>query len=239
MSVPATTRFHAGQASVGEATGKEATALASAGTAEPTDEMLIARIQQDDQEALGQLFGRFARRVRSIAGRILRDAAEAEDLVQDFFLFIRRKAHVFNSSKGTAASWLVQMAYQRTLDRRRYLTARNFYADGESRVNLEDMLGKTILEDDYSAAMVFERTGLQKVLGKLSEDQRETIRLFFFEGQTLREISEKLGQSLGNVRNHYYRGLDRLRREMFRLNGRKRQGLNGMANNSADRDNED
>lgn len=222
MSVPATTRFRAGQASESEAAGKEATALASAGTAEPTDEMLIARIQQDDQEALGQLFARFAQRVRSIAGRILRDAAEAEDLVQDFFLFVRRRAHIFNSSKGTAASWLMHMAYQRTLDRRRYLTARNFYSHGKSRLNLEDMLGKPILEDDYSAAMVFERTGLQKVLGELSEDQRETIRLFFFEGHTLREISNKLGQSLGNVRNHYYRGLDRLRREMFRLDGRKR-----------------
>jgi RNA polymerase sigma-70 factor (ECF subfamily) len=48
----------------------------------------------------------------------------------------------------------------------------------------------------------------------LSEDQRETLRLYFFEGYTLAEISEKLGQPRGNIRNHYYRGLSRLRKQM-------------------------
>jgi RNA polymerase sigma-70 factor (ECF subfamily) len=52
----------------------------------------------------------------------------------------------------------------------------------------------------------------------LSEDQRETLRLHFFDGYSLAEISAKLAQPLGNVRHHYYRGLDKLREQMF---GRK------------------
>lgn len=52
-------------------------------------------------------------------------------------------------------------------------------------------------------------------MNALSVDQRETLRLHFFEGYTLLEISRKLGQPLGNVRHHYYRALDKLREEMF------------------------
>jgi len=83
------------------------------------------------------------------------------------------------------------------------------------------VVGNPTVENDYSAEVVFGRNGLQKVLTALSEDQRETLRLHFFEGYTLAEISEKLGQPLGNVRHHYYRGLDGLRKQMF---GRKVRG---------------
>jgi RNA polymerase sigma-70 factor (ECF subfamily) len=56
---------------------------------------------------------------------------------------------------------------------------------------------------------------LRKIDESLSEDQRKTIQLYFFEGYTLEEIAGRIGQSLGNVRNHYYRGLDRMRQIVF------------------------
>jgi len=77
------------------------------------------------------------------------------------------------------------------------------------------MVGSPTTEDDYSPEAVFGRNGLNKVVGALSEDQRETLRLHFFEGYTLKEISEKLGQPHGNVRHHYYRAIDKLRRHVF------------------------
>ncbi len=77
------------------------------------------------------------------------------------------------------------------------------------------MVGIPTTEHDYSPEAVFGRNGLEKLLGALSEDQRETLRLFFFEGYTLTEIGARIGQPLGNVRNHYYRGLDKLRKQMF------------------------
>jgi RNA polymerase sigma-70 factor (ECF subfamily) len=187
----------------------------------PADEDLLARIAQGDQEALGFLFQRYARVVRSIAARILRDAAEAEDLVQDLFLFIQRKCSIFDSSKSSAGSWIVHMAYQRTIERRRYLTTRHFYARAESENQADYVVGKPTVEQDYSAEAVFGRNGLEKVMAALSEAQRETLRLHFFEGYTLAEISAKLGEPLGNVRHHYYRGLDKLRKQMF---GRKVRG---------------
>jgi len=181
----------------------------------PSDEALFTRLQAGEQEALGCLFQRYARVVRSVAARILRDDTEAEDLVQDLFLFIQRKCKVFDCTKSSARSWIVQMAYHRAIERRRYLTTRQFYARLEIESNTVHMVGTPTAESDYSADAVFGRNGLSKVLKSLSEDQRETLRLHFFDGYTLLEISQKSGQPLGNVRNHYYRGLDKLRKQMF------------------------
>lgn len=190
-------------------------------THELQDEFLLTRIAKGDQEALGYLFQRYARVVRSIATRILRDAAEAEDLAQDLFLFVQRKCALFDSSKSSAGSWIVHMAYQRAIERRRYLATRHFYSSAEIQSTACHVVGNPTVENDYSAEAVFGRNGLEKVLGTLSEDQRETLRLHFFEGYTMTEISVKLAQPLGNVRHHYYRGLDKLRKQMF---GRKVQG---------------
>ena len=181
----------------------------------PSDEALITRLQAGEQEALGCLFQRYARVVCSVAARILRDTTEAEDLVQDLFLFIHRKCAIFDSSKSSARSWIIQMAYHRAIERRRYLTARQFYARAEIESNTSHMVGTPTAESDYSAEAVFGRNGLTKVLQSLSEDQRETLRLHFFDGYTFAEISQKVGQPLENVRHHYYRGLDKLRKQMF------------------------
>jgi RNA polymerase sigma-70 factor (ECF subfamily) len=182
---------------------------------EISDESLLAQIHIGDAEALAVLFQRYARLLRSVAARILRDAAEAEDLVQDLFLFIQRKCGIFDSSKSSARSWIIQMAYHRAIERRRFLTTRQFYTNTEIEKKGHQVVSKTATESDYSAEAVFGRNGLEKVLGELSEDQRETLRLHFFEGYTLREISERLGQTRANVRHHYYRGLERLRKEML------------------------
>src|SRR5882757_1688199 len=82
---------------------------------EPSDESLIGRICADDHEALGVLFRRYARLVWSIAHKILRDPEEAEDVTQELFLSIRRKAHVFDSNKGPARTLIVHMSYQHAI----------------------------------------------------------------------------------------------------------------------------
>jgi RNA polymerase sigma-70 factor (ECF subfamily) len=190
-------------------------------TTEHSDERLLSRLAVGDRDALDLLYRRYVRAIRSVARRILRDDAEADDLVQDVFLFIQSKSSIFDSSKSSAGSWIVQMAYQRAIERRRRLAARHFYKQEDLEQNANRMVGLATTEHDYSAEVVFGRNGLEKFVGELSEQQRETLQLYFFEGYTLSEISEKTGQPLGNVRNHYYRALDRLRRQMF---GRKVSG---------------
>ena len=182
---------------------------------EPSDEILIARVCSDDSDALGLLFSRYARLVWTIAHRILRNSEEADDLLQDLFLLVRRRASVFDSSKGSVRSLLIQMCYQRAFSRRRDLARQNFYNSGE------DMESVTIAKCSLSAPFYdesleahFGKMALQKAMEDLSLEQRETLRLCFFEGHTLEEIAERLGRSYGNVRHHYYRGLAKLRKHL-------------------------
>lgn len=217
MSSSATSRFPISSLAEVNVQTDCAVFKSSLAPADVSDEALMARLKDDDKEAFSVLFHRYVRVVRRICERILRDDTEAQDLTQDLFLFIQRKCGIFDSSKRSAGSWIVQMAYQRSIERRRYLTTRHFY----NRVDIEeahDVMKEIIVEHDYSPEAVFGRNGLEKVVGSLSEDQRETLRLYFFEGYTLSEIGVKTGQPLGNVRHHYYRALDKLRKEMF---GRK------------------
>jgi RNA polymerase sigma-70 factor (ECF subfamily) len=109
------------------------------------------------------------------------------------------------------------MASRRAISRRRYLTSRHFY----TRLDLDDEI--IDLADSRSGARRFEdsiegRLGngnLQRVFEVLSENQRQTLRLHFMEGYTLDEIAAKLGQTRGNIKHHYFRGLERLRKEIF------------------------
>jgi|GEM_PF-196516 len=201
---------------------------------QPSDEHLLARLCAGNVESLALLFSRYATAIRNIGWRILRDEAEADDLVQDLFLFLQQKGSIFDSSKSSAGSWIIHMAYQRAMDRRRRLVTRHFYRREDLRNETQSgacLVGIPTTENDYSPEAVFGRNGLEKLVGALSEDQRETLRLFFFDGYTLAEISEKLGQSLGNVRNHYYRALDKLRQQMFGRKVRVSEHRAGWADN--------
>jgi len=191
------------------------------GLEEPSDEVLLALIASRDQHALTCLFQRYARLIRSVATRVLRDESEADDLAQDIFLYIQQKCSGFDGSKSSARSWLVQVAYKKAIDRRRYLTFRGFYNHDDIEAGAARLVGMPTTEDDYSEERVFGRNGLEKVLDSLSADQRETLRLYFFDGYSLTEISERLCQPVGNVRHHYYRGLDKLRKQMFRSKVRR------------------
>lgn len=185
--------------------------------AEISDELLLAQVGQGIKEALAVLFRRHARAVRNVACRILRDEAEAEDLVQDVFIFLFRKAALFNPLHGTARSWIVQVAYHRAFDRRRYLHARRFYASPgleDAAENVADRCQERFFSE-WSLEGVWGKESAARLRELLSPAQLATIELHFFEGLTLEEIAERLGQTLANIRNHYYRGLEKLRKPAF------------------------
>jgi RNA polymerase sigma-70 factor, ECF subfamily len=193
---------------------------------ELSDECLMVRVGEKGGEALALLFRRYSRLVRGVSLRILRDASEADDLLQDIFLFVHRKAPIFDPHKCSVRSWIVQMTYQRAIDRRRYLQSRHFYTrlDLDGAEHMADSR-KGREEGELWTNLVGKAT-IGKLLDTLTEDQRNTIMLYFFEGHTFAEIAAKLDQSLGNIRNHYYRGLDKLRKQMFlgKLPGRNGYG---------------
>jgi RNA polymerase sigma-70 factor, ECF subfamily len=185
--------------------------------ADVSDEALMANICEGDKEALALLFRRYARIVRGVAYRVLRDSSEADDLLQDIFLLIHRLCKTFDSSKGPVRFWILQMTYRRAISRRRYLTSRHFYThlDLDQAANqLGDPVTRSGRCGDLMDGALDQRQTLQSWFAELSESQRQTLHLFFFEGYTFEEIASKLGQTVGNARNHYYRGLDKLRKQI-------------------------
>ena len=179
------------------------------------DEALIARIVIGEREAFSQLFHRFARPVRGVGRRILRNDSEADDLVQEVFLYIHRKSALFDSSRGSARSWIFQVAYTQAFLRKRQLRAHGLYTSGIPDKSPETAVHSNSGADyDQTVEGLFGRNGWRKVLESLTNEQRKTLRLHFFEGYTFTEIAEMLGQSYANVRNHHYRGLEKLRRHL-------------------------
>jgi RNA polymerase sigma-70 factor (ECF subfamily) len=182
-----------------------------------SDEVLLAHICQGDDEALTLLFRRYARLVRAVAFRVLGDPSEADDLLQDIFLLIHRKCANFDSAKGPARFWILRMTYYRAVSRRRYLDSRHFYI----QVNLEDAAKELpdprTITGGYADSIdgVLGNGSLERMFQGLSENQRRTLQLHFVEGYSLDEIATELGQSRGNVKHHYFRGLENLRKHIF------------------------
>jgi len=183
-----------------------------------SDELLLHRLASGDCEALSFLFRRYAKVAYGIARRILGDPSEAEDCVQEVFIYFHRKAGVFNSEKGGASSWIVQTIYHQALRHRMRLAERS----SRSGILIEHKSGHaptsaTAAEYERSLEWAVGTDKLREVMKSLTKDQRDTLRLHFFDGYTLSEIARKRGQSLGNVRHHFYRGLEKLRSSVFRV----------------------
>jgi RNA polymerase sigma-70 factor (ECF subfamily) len=184
-------------------------------TAALSDETLIAEICLGSREALALLFRRYARVVRGVALRVLKDTAEADDVLQDVFLLIHRLCRTFDISKASAQFWILQMTHRRAISRRRYLTSRHFYTQLELDEQSFEFAEPRCVHSDDPADSILAELDLQKMFGTLSEDQQQTLRLHFIEGYTLDEIAKMMGQTKGNIRHHSFRGLERLRKQIF------------------------
>ena len=174
-----------------------------------TDNQLMAHLSLGCNDALAMLFDRYERLVFSIALRIVRDSGEAEDVVQNVFLDIFRSVGQFNPSKGSAKIWILQYAYHRALNRQRHLNARKFYSQ-------ESIDGKEVGElGENSWYACYTKNELRRLvtraLARLGQRERQVIELAAYEGLSLREIANVTGETLGNVRHRYYRGLHKLR----------------------------
>ena len=141
----------------------------------------MARVCDGDRDALAALFRRYARIVRGLAFRVLRDASEADDLLQDIFLLVHRLCETFDSSKGSARFWILQMTYRRAISRRRYLTSRHFYShlDLDHAANqLGDLPPQSGGNEDAMNGALERKEMLHTRFAELSHSQRQTLQLF-------------------------------------------------------------
>lgn len=170
------------------------------------DQLLMRHLQSGNTDAFAVIFKRYHRLVHVTALRMLRDAAEAEDLTQSIFLEFYRNAGQFDAARGTLKVWLLQYAYSRGTNRRNYLLVRRLYNKADlSAIEETASFWSPRLQPQESSRLAAE------ALESLPEAQRQTIEMFFFQGLDFQEIARRRNEKFSNVRHHYYRGLQSLR----------------------------
>ena len=170
------------------------------------DELLL-RVARGDEQAFGQLYDVVSGAVFGLVRRVLRDQAQSEEVFQEVMLEVWRTASRFDPERGKAMTWILTMTHRRAVDRVRSAQAA---ADRDQRVAV---LGATTPFDEV-VEQVTERLEQRKVrrcLGFLTQLQRESVQLAYYQGYSYPEVASLLGGPLGTVKTRMRDGLIRLR----------------------------
>lgn len=169
------------------------------------DRALVERIKRGDEQAMAGLFDRYSRVVYSVALRVLRDAASAEDVLQEVFLGIWRHPESFVAARGSLGGWLAVVARNRSIDALR-------------RKRPSEQVEEVYLASPFNLAEEAERNRLMErartVIFRLPPEQRKTLEMAFFDGLTHTEIAEMTGEPLGTVKTRIRSALITLRKEL-------------------------
>ena len=175
-------------------------------TSQISDNDLLKAIARGDEGALADCYDRYRLILFSLILRILHDRHEAEDVLQEAFLQVWRRAKDFDESRGRAFTWLVTIARSRALDRLRATGSRARLATEVEQSPREDMgdAAEDAIRSEESAIV-------RQALAELSAEQRQTLFMAYFEGLTQSEIAARLGDPLGTVKTRMRSGLMKLR----------------------------
>ncbi|MCL4818010.1 MAG: sigma-70 family RNA polymerase sigma factor [Vicinamibacteria bacterium] len=159
---------------------------------------LLQRIAAGDRSALAELYDRHAGLVLALCLRILRDRAEAEEVMQEVFLQAWRQADRYDPARASVTSWLAVIARSRALDRVRRRVARR-----EAPEEAIPAAGE--------APRTAEAIAVREALRALPPAQRLALELAYYEGLTQVEIAERTGEPLGTIKTRMRAALLKLR----------------------------
>jgi RNA polymerase sigma-70 factor, ECF subfamily len=181
-------------------------------TAQMNDVDLLRRIGDGDRKAFERFYDQYSGLLFSIAVKILNDASEAEDVMQEVFLQIWDKAGGYNPLLGKPASWAVTLVRNKAIDRIRA---------SQRRAKLMEQATVEAASGPENSPTANERLHgkenaelIRNVVAGLPADQRRAIEMAFFSGLTQNEISEKLQEPLGTVKARIRRGMIKLRDQL-------------------------
>lgn len=168
---------------------------------------LVARTAQGDQRSFKQLYEHTAPRLYAAASALLSDKHLAEDVVQEAYVQIWRRAADYHSERGQVSTWLLSILRYRAIDALRKLKP----SQDLDNIDYENV-DQASEPQPYSLALADEDAGrLGDCLHTLAGSQRASITLAYFQGLTHQELSERLATPIGTVKSRIRRGLTRLR----------------------------
>lgn len=174
---------------------------------EGREQALLRRIADGDRTAFDQLYRATAARLFGVCLRVLPDRAEAEDVLQEVYVAVWRKAPQFSPDKSSAMTWLASIARHRAIDRLRAtpsLVARH-------PVELPELETDPDAAPAARAEAESERSQLDRCLSQLDARRRTLIRTAFFDGATYEDLARRTGSPLGSIKSWIRRGLQQLR----------------------------
>jgi RNA polymerase sigma-70 factor (ECF subfamily) len=172
------------------------------------DHAALARMARGEGDAVAELYDRHARPIYSLALRILGDATEAEDIVQEVFSQAWKQAARYSASRGAVGAWLLTLARSRAIDRLRAKRAR------PGDVSDERVAGQLVDAGPTADSLVLSSEQVARVRAALDELpllQRAAVELAYYEGLTHAEIADRLEQPLGTVKTRIRLAMMKLR----------------------------
>jgi RNA polymerase sigma-70 factor (ECF subfamily) len=180
--------------------GEKARSTSMSGT---TDELLMERIRSNDQMAMAEVFDRYGGLVYSVALRVLKEPAQAEDVMQEIFFQLWKGAGSYAEGRGSLGAWLAVVARNRAIDSLR----RRRPSDSVDDVVLP---AKTDLSSETERNLMIEK--VRTVMKGLPPEQQRLVELAFFEGMSHTEIATQTGDALGTVKTRIRTALMSLRK---------------------------
>ncbi|TVQ52649.1 MAG: sigma-70 family RNA polymerase sigma factor [Phycisphaerales bacterium] len=182
------------------------------------DRELLAAIQTRDREALDALYERYSGLVYAVCLRVLQCPADAEDALIDTFWQVWSKPEKYDATRGTVPTYLAMIARSRALDMRRSRSAESNRRDQAKPVDglAPEMKGEMTI--DPAVMQEEENDQVHGALASLTPEQREAIRMSFYNGLSHQEIAQALRTPVGTIKSRLRQGLIQLR-EYFRTSG--------------------
>lgn len=173
-------------------------------------EDLLTAVATGDRAAFAELYDRTAPRVLGLIKRLLIDHSQSEEVAQEVFLEIWQTAVRYQPSKGAAVTWMLTMAHRRAVDRVRSSQSSR---DRDVRIGIRDFEpGFDQVSESVEVSVEHER--VSKALTRLTELQRQAVRLAYYGGLSHSEIAAKLSIPIGTVKTRLRDGMIRLRDEL-------------------------